>query len=48
MVWINHDMAFLALLPSIGPTVAAGPLSLALATLKFTKQTFTALIGSFL
>ena len=48
VVRINHDSAVLALLSSIGPAVAAGPLPVTLGALELTKHTFFALIGSFL
>ena len=48
MVWINHDSAVLALLRSVGPAVATGPLSVTLGALELTKHAFFALIGSFL
>ena len=48
VVWINHDSAVLALLPSIGLAVATGPLLVTLGALELTKHTFFALIGSFL
>ena len=48
VVWINHDPAVLALLPSVGPAIATGPHPVALGALELAKHTFFALIGSFL
>lgn len=48
VVGINHDSALLALLPSVGPSIAAGPLPVAYVTLELAKHAFTALIESFL
>ena len=48
VVGINHDSAPLALLPSVGPAVATGPLPVALGALELTKHAFIALIESFL
>ena len=45
MVRRYHDSAVLALLLSVGPAVATGPLSVTHGALELTKQTFVASIG---
>lgn len=45
LVWIDVDVAFDALLPHVGPGVAAHPLPLTLGALVLSKASLLALVG---